>query len=808
MKPYAHTHPAFPEASHAAEHWEPLFTPFGDTAESCQGRDCPKCRELLPQHGHLNKVAWWTAEYAARMFPEGSKDAELAREWGYLAGLWHDVGKGIPEVQRMLEGESIRVEHSGAGAALAKKLIPGWWETLGFVIAGHHAGLTNRTAPDSPTPLDHRAQRAEDALKKCSRWMSEWYGEPAGPLFRMEQTPDMPEWISCGDENSAFRWSCFIRMIFSALVDADSIATESFCCDLKGRAALRAQPLYDSIPALRARLDGWLDQLGNGAEDTELNRRRGEILGQCRAAAPSVPGFFALNVPTGGGKTLAGMSFALNHAERHYERGMRRVIVAVPYTSIIEQNAGIYQQALGAGNVIEHHSNLDDFNDEEEIAEAKIRQRMACENWDAPVIVTTNVQLFESLFTHRRSRARKLHHIAGSVIILDEAQCVPLGFMDLIVPMLRELTEHYGCSVVICTATQPAWRQRRGKPAFGIPEEKWRLILTDGDSLAQAECFDRVAIEWPKSKEPIPYEILAARLATEPCVMSIVHRKKDAQFLAKKLKELRPDERVFHLSTYMCPAHRRHVLAEIRQAVADYHHSGERCRIVSTQLVEAGVDLDLPVVYRAMAGLDSIAQAAGRCNREGRLKEKGRMVVFHAETKPPVPLLEQCAGITAAMLKEYKEALSIRDAECFEVFFRTLYHHFKSDSNNLFRHVEDRNFELLGKGFCMIDKDDQVSVVIPYDDEAIARLEKIRVISKNPASEAAATRLAFRALQPYTVQVWERGVTALRGALEPLFPGSSTMVLNMNLHPDSYDMTYGLMVDDEPFIPPENLIVS
>ena len=801
--PYAHTHPDFPDDP---SKWEPLFTPFGEAAGQCQGPNCPNCQRLQPDHGHLNKVAFWTASFAAEMFAPDSPAAMSARDWGYLAGLWHDLGKYSRGFQGKLHGECIQIEHTGAGAALAKELIPIWWETLGFVIAGHHSGLANRSTKDTLTPLDERANRAVAMLKECRKVISDNLDADLQRLLLSPRLPQIPDRIGAGNLDAASHWSCFIRMIFSALVDADSIATESFCSANEQTSKSRAQPVYDSTEILRERLDVHIDRLGENADDTVVNRQRASILYWCRDAAKGDPGFFTLNVPTGGGKTLAAMAFALRHAVTHRTKGMRRVIVAVPYTSIIEQNAGVYEVALGAHNLIEHHSNLDDFDDREEADEATIRRRLACENWDAPVIVTTNVQLFESLFTHKRRRARKLHNIAGSVIILDEAQCLSVGFMALIVPMLRELVDHYNCTVVISTATQPAWRQERGKPAFGIADERLRPIIPPGAELSRVDGFDRVTVEWPEAEKPLLYEDLAIKLANEPCVMAIVHRKKDAQWLARKLRELRSDERVFHLSTNLCPVHRRKVLEEIRAAIGLYRRSGVPCRIVSTQLVEAGVDLDLPVIYRAMAGLDSIAQAAGRCNREGRMGAKGRVVVFHAETLPPDGHLKRCAEITANMLTEYDGQLDIRDPATFESFFKRLYLSCKPDVKDLVRHVTDLNFETLGREFRLIDDSQQVPIVVLYDEEARSRLRTVQGIARSQTGEQVAARVAFRALQPYSVAVWPKGLVILESALEPLFPGSTAKTLDPYLFPASYDQVFGLVTDDEPTIPANRLI--
>ncbi|HBJ87784.1 MAG TPA: CRISPR-associated endonuclease Cas3'' [Verrucomicrobiales bacterium] len=772
----------------------PAVTYFAHTLEGRPQEDWE------PLERHLQEVAKLAGKFA---------DAFGAKDWGRLAGLWHDLGKYSREFQAKLHGEHFQIEHTGAGAALAKEKIRSGWETLAFVIAGHHAGLANwqnKEDHDTSTPLVTRVERAGAMLEKCRALMEANNDEAMKQLLLMQKAPELPEWILSGGDEGRARWSCFIRMIFSALVDADSIATESFCSPEDKKTRLRAQPVYDSVEVLRERLDAHIDQLGKKAADSEVNRQRAQILNWCRESALTDRGFFTLNVPTGGGKTLAAMSFALRHVVEHRAKGMRRVIVAVPYTSIIEQNAGVYETALGAHNLIQHHSNLDDFEDREEADEATIRRRLACENWDAPVIVTTNVQLFESLFTHKRRRARKLHNIAGSVIILDEAQCVPVGYLQLIVPMLRDLVDHYGCTMVVSTATQPAWRQMRGKPAFGLPAEQMRPIIPPEAELSRVEGFDRVSIEWPKTKEPVLYEELALQLVAEPCVMAIVHRKKDAQWLARRLCELRPDEQVFHLSTNMCPVHRRSVLDKIRAAIVQFRDAGTPCRVVTTQLVEAGVDLDLPVIYRAMAGLDSITQAAGRCNREGKMAGKGRVVVFYAETEPPDPHLKRCAQITESMLFEADRQLDIRDPSTFEGYFKRQYHLADTDVKKLMRHVTDLNFETLGRELRLIDDSQQVPIVILYNEEARARLRTIQNIARSQAGEEVASRLAFRALQPYSVAVWPKGLAMLKDALEPLFPGSTALLLDPNFYPASYDAVFGLVTDDEPSIPPDRLV--
>lgn len=796
MNFYAHTLENQPPKK-----WEPLFSA---DCPALKGEPCSLCESLAPAHGHLNKVAWWTAKFAAEMFPPGP-DRDAARQWGYLAGLWHDLGKFVFAFQRKLKGGRLQIEHAGAGAALAQQRgFPGW-EMIAFAIAGHHSGLGNRMSReevgDHLTPLDDRLPRGAKALEDCK-------AAAASEIHAITEYPISEDhiigWKSVLSRDVSP--SDLTRQIFSALVDADSLATEAFRSSTELRTRLRWDRIYEPFDVLLARLDDYLENVSRRSDESSVNTERGRILNWCRNAAGESPGFFQLNVPTGGGKTLSAMAFALRHITIHAGRGLRRIVIAVPYTSIIEQNAGVYRDIFGAQNVIEHHSNLDDFaEDEEQGSELTIRRRLACENWDAPIVVTTNVQLFESIFAHKRRRARKLHNLAGSVIVLDEAQCVPAEYLQLILTALRELVHRYGCTVVVSTATQPAWKYRKKLP-FGIGSEQFRAMIPPGTELAKLAAFDRVAVEWPSSPEPTTWEELTKNLLAEPCVMAIVHRKKDARELAKHLRFERRDEQVFHLSTNMCPVHRQQVLDRIRGALVNFRRTGTPCRVVSTQLVEAGVDLDFPVIFRALAGLDSIAQAAGRCNREGRLG-KGKVVVFLAESEPPDGHLKQCAEITRQMLAESDGRLDLRDSAIFEEFFIRLYRNRSLDAKNLVRHAASLNFETLGRESRLIEDGDQTPVVILFDEEAHRRARDVEGMAKNSETSVVA-RFAFRALQPYTVLVRPNDRNNLHSALRPLFDGSAVFALDPEFYASSYDPVFGLSTDDEPRISPARLIAE
>ncbi|NCC94375.1 MAG: CRISPR-associated helicase Cas3', partial [Opitutae bacterium] len=416
-----------------------------------------------------------------------------------------------------------------------------------------------------------------------------------------------------------FTCSFFTRMLFSALVDADFLDTERFMTPAKHAWRVPGPSLDELMDALDGRLAAF-------APSGRINELRAEILAHCLDKAALTPGLFTLSVPTGGGKTLSSMAFALDHARRH---GLRRVIYVIPYTSIIEQNARVFREIFPEGAVIEHHSTFDprrtfsDADNAGESAEAR-RHRLACENWDAPVVVTTNVQFFESLFAAKPSRCRKLHNVAGSVIILDEAQMLPVEYLDPCLRTLEELTNHYRCSVVLCTATQPALRRedfaairRNGRvPGLsGLDAE--RELAPEPDRLHEA--FRRTEL---RDLGELALADVAQLVRGPEQVLCIVNTRARAADLYGMVED-EPGAR--HLSALMCPTHRSERLAEIRRMLKE----GAPCRVVSTQLVEAGVDVSFPEVIREMAGLDSIVQAAGRCNREGEREGVAPVSVFY-----------------------------------------------------------------------------------------------------------------------------------------------------------------------------------
>jgi CRISPR-associated endonuclease/helicase Cas3 len=699
-------------------------------------------------------------------------DTFQSGEWSYLAGLWHDLGKFREEFQRRLAGESIQVDHSGVGAAHAKSQPSPAAIALAFAIAGHHGGLPNlleKPANCQRSPLKERLDRSGIVLDAIRSTL---------PIELTACTvPALPQRLNAprGDARAKRRFEFWTRFLYSALVDADYLDTES-AIDPQ-RASLRSgqsglEGLRDALEQEYARL------AAKATSKSPVNHWRREIAEDCLSAAAIAPGFFSLTAPTGSGKTLAALRFALHHALRN---DLRRVIVVLPYTSIIEQNAAVYRDLFGAGNTLEHHSNFD-LEDYQQTAgrEETSRHMLACENWDAPIVVTTTVQFFESLFGNKPSRCRKLHNIAGSVVILDEVQTLPAHFLPPILDGLNELVSGYRCCIVLSTATPPALARR---PRFEMGIENVREILPDPGLLARQ--FSRVRYRWPSVDEPPrQWPELAAELAAHPQVLAIVHRRQDARELASALRPLCPDGAVFHLSGFMCPAHRSHVIAACRARLDD--RDGLPCRVVSTQLVEAGVDFDFPVLYRALAGLDSVVQAAGRCNREG-LRAEGLVHVFRAPTQPPAGVLRSGLQIMEQMLARYGGAMDPTDPAVCAEYFSQLYAFAAQDTKGIQALREGFNFESVALAFQLIEDGAQQSIIVPYRDGA-DRIAQLNVHA--PAMGQ------LRALQPFTVRVHRHWVAKLlsAGALAEPLPG----VLTLNsLFANIYSEDYGLDLSGE-----------
>jgi CRISPR-associated endonuclease/helicase Cas3 len=664
-----------------------------------------------------------------------------------------------------------------------------------MVIAGHHSGL-----PRKATFEDDRLKRPE----KQARLRAARAGGAPADLLAIG-IPPLPDFLrpeafvpTAEKREKILRHEFWTRMLLSALIDADRLDTERFMDARRAGIRRRSKGLPDHLVKLRIQLDKHLDELAEQARRrvsgltgdvrdraTSVLDLRSNVLDACRKAATLPPGRFSLTVPTGGGKTLAALAFALAHAIRH---DLRRVIVVIPFTSIIDQTARVYRDAfgrLGRPAVVEHHSNLEPQRE-------TVANRLASENWDAPVVVTTSVQFFESLFSCRGTAARKLHNIARSVVIFDEVQTLPHDLRAPIFDALNQLVDHYGVSALFCTATQPALGMAKtGRDHYPHLEAVNEVILNVPATFAAVG--DRVVVEFPPTDAPpTTWNDLAQAIAKHTSVLAIVQRRDDARDLCLLL----PDD-TFHLSGLMCAAHRRDVLAKISETLK----AGRPCRVTSTTLVEAGVDLDFPVVYRALGGVDALAQAAGRCNREGRLCDHhgrpipGRMIIFDAPTPPPKGL-RLTRATTHALLTGHGN-LDLFDPKTYDIYFAAYLANILPDRPDVMGARADRDFPETEQRFRMIDDGGQVSVVVPYGD-ASQRIDAYR---------ADPSRRTLRALQPYIVNIPQERSSQLEKAnlIETIH--DQVRWLRMGDGPQ-YDPRFGLIVDQIVPLPPGGLIVD
>lgn len=669
---------------------------------------------------HLNGTAERCALFAA---PFG------AEELGRLAGLSHDLGKYSMEFQRRLDNGP-KVDHATAGAFACWRM---GQPLAAFAAAGHHGGLpdggTQGDSPDAGTFLGRMKRAERGGLPDCSPWTEEIaLPSPAPP--------------PCGTEPLSQIF--FTRMLFSCLTDADFLDTEAFM-DGSPRPEHPA-PLDDLWERLQRHISGWFPPQG------ELNSRRCAVLEQCiRMGKTQPPGLFTLTVPTGGGKTVASLAFALAQA-RARARGLRRIIYVIPYTSIIEQTAQEFRTILGAENVLEHHSNAA-YEIDAEATPKTVRLAQAAENWDMPVVVTTAVQFFESLYANRPSQCRKLHNLAGSVILFDEAQLLPLPCLRPCVHAIAQLVQHYGASAVLCTATQPALGPLFAEFLPGRP-----AVELCPPELCPPESFRRVCF---RQAGRLDWDTLSGQLQQHEQVLCVVNSRKSAQEIFTRLS----GEGNFHLSTLMYPAHRRAKLEEIRRRLRE----GLPCRVISTSLIEAGVDVDFPAVFREEAGLDSILQAAGRCNREGKRPVSESIVtLFRGEAAPP-PLFQTAIGAGRMVLEQYDD---IASREAIQAYFHTLLELKGAEAQDIYGilpkiRTELFPFQSVAERFHMIDSPTR-TVYIPLGAGA-------ELVGRLRAGER--SRALFRQLGQYGVSIYENHFAALdqAGDLERLEDGSAIL---------------------------------
>ena len=605
-------------------------------------------------------------------------------EWGYCAGMMHDIGKYTKGFQKRILANGNKVDHSTAGAQVCWKK-GNMYQFLSYCIAGHHAGLPNTGfKTDTDTTMYGRS-------KKVVEDFSDYEKE-----IKFPELTKMPI-ISKDPKKRDFVFSLFIRMIFSCLVDADYLDTEFFMKD----GQVERNQNESSMEELRQKLNEHISQWLNNKDLDTINGRRTQILKSCLEKGRSQRGLFRLTVPTGGGKTIASLAFALEHA---VENKIDRIIYVIPYTSIIEQNAEVFRSILGFENVLEDHCNVD-YESREELRP----MQLAAENWDKPVVVTTNVQFFESLFSNRASKCRKLHNIANSVIIFDEAQMLPNDYLKPCVEIMEELVQYYNSTIVLCTATQPALQ------SFFSKELLCQELCPDVE--LQFEFFKRTNI---KNLGVITEEELASEIERREQALCILNTRKQVQRLYQKIK----GEGVFHLSTTMYPVHRKRVLQQIRECL----NQGEKCIVVATSLVEAGVDLDFQAVYRQVAGIDSIIQAAGRCNREGKQSlESSCTFVFQMDEEKIVKQQELPIAVTKQILQD-KEDLSSLDA--IQQYFENLYH-FRGESLDKKEIMEAFHkckfpFADVSKDFKIIEENTR-TILVTYEERAKQIEEEIRI---------------------------------------------------------------------------------
>lgn len=695
--------------------------------------------ELLADH--LRDVAARAESLATDVASPNSSLSIAARS----AGLLHDLGKYRTEFQEYIRGCRAKgdplTHHKQAGAARA---FAANQHPIAFAIAGHHGGM-----PDLTDLRQAVKGSSGHAVVQDVRQIAEW---------------DCPEIATVSLSSpllgpNPLAWDLFTRLLFSCLVDADWTATGEFERKAHNRPPEPAPPRLEPETRL-VRLEAFINERAKVVGETIVGKIRAEVLADCHSAAERTPGVFTLTVPTGGGKTLSGLAFALRHAAKH---GLRRVIYVAPFLSIIEQNADVIRQALGVENddpdVFEHHSLAEPPGDDtdEKAREAAARR---AENWDAPVVVTTNVQFFESLFANKPGRCRKLHNIARSVILLDECQALPPGLVAPTCQMLKQVAESFGSSVVLCTATQPAFdHPKLGSEALATSE----IIQPQRDLFTRLK---RVELVWPSGNDDwLSWAEVATRmLDTKKSALCVVNTKKAARAVFDELKK-RGVKGVFHLSTAMCPAHRLAHLNEIRTRLKEKKPT----YLASTQLIEAGVDVSFPVVLRELGPLEGIIQAAGRCNREGEIPDSGgRVIVFRSEKQemPPGWYTTGWDKVTQALRLNKPPRIDvpgdIRD------YYERLYNSGSLDEQDVIAKRRGFLFESVAKAYELIDDAGRPVVVMNWGQrqtEIDGLIERVR----NPMTR---NRRTFRAIARFQVNIrfWEVEKLQSQGLVCPLDP--------------------------------------
>lgn len=688
---------------------------------------------------HLNGVANLARSYTA--------DTKFAVE-AELAGLLHDLGKYGDLFQRRLEGKEAGLDHWAAGAWVAMARYKSL--AAAFAIYGHHVGLPSfqdlkRIAKLSDFEATHPyGLRLSDS--DCERLMTRFaedglaFDKPESPIFTSNA-------LGLGDMLDQ-------RRIFSALTDADFVDTEAhFNGDRNGKIYREVGPPLQARKAL-AILTAELERLGTASDQTNpVARVRSTLLNNCLNAAHNNTGLFTLTAPTGSGKTLSMLAFALQHAVKNK---LKRVVMVIPYLTITEQTAKIYRDLFethfGPHYVLEHHSlaGLGKETSESDAERAQEQQRrLLSENWDAPLVITTSVQMLESLFSNRPSSCRKLHRLAESVILFDEVQTLPLHLSVPTLAALSHLAHQWYSSVVFSTATQPAFQHLdshvRSHAATG-----WQPKEIVSESQQMSDQLRRVSYHWPEVGQQTDWPKLAQQINQQSQALCIVNLKKHAQSLWETLagEAAEKNESVLHLSTNLCAAHREKVLAQVRQKLAHI----EPIILIATQCVEAGVDVDFPAVWRSIAPLDAIIQAAGRCNREGKL-DNGNVTVFIPEDTPYPPMVgyQQATKITEQLLRTVgTNNFDPHEGELIQRYYRELYDLGRpsEQAKDLMRAIKEVDFPTVAQQYRLI-KQDSINVIVPYSEQPALYAEL-----RAEASERGLTQKWIRKARPLTVSLY------------------------------------------------------
>ena len=748
--------------------------------------------QSLPEH--IQGVAHHCA-----LFLEEAGLPELAPLGRLLAQL-HDAGKAQQAFQRYILGKSDqKAPHSAAGALLATcmlyelseelqlKKLPRTSQLLAYTISGHHRGLYDYIELRKELKkkeIEGRYAKTTEALPNIKLELRTWVEEHAESTE--SSLKELAKQVGATEQAQAV-----IRLLFSCLVDADFLDTEAFMDEERKGRRHEATSGYAPLETLRDRLTKHMESFST---EGKINEARRAFLNRCRAHGRTCPkGYYSLFLPTGGGKTLSSMAWALETALKHEAK---RIIYVIPYTSIITQTAGIFREIFGEENVLEHHSDISFSGGEtSQEAERYERTRLLAENWDAPIIVTTSVQFFESLFSHKVSRSRKVHSIANSVVVFDEVQMFPTEFLHPMLRLLDDLKGIYGTQLLFCSATLPPFDKdhsssfKRVNDFHQLSEDIQPIVPEDPELF---KVFDRV-IYHLEEKEYTTKE-LAEELSQHDSALCIVNSRRDAsQLYQALLEEGKEAQDIIHLSRNMCSAHLKERIAEIRHRLK----AKIPTIVISTQLIEAGVDIDLPIVYRAISGLDSIVQAGGRCNREGEQPAPGKVYVFSlSDGGKAFGAIAQGQNATRFLLDNDKEhTRSSIPLELIEAYYLRYYSSIgsfdtKAIAESLYDVEEAKrwrfDFEQASKDFQLIDNVDR-DLFVPYGKgkELIEGLQKHTLYLNHRA---------MRELQQYYVAISKWRYEELEEArlLSEIVVDRETGKSILVLAPQGYDEALGV----------------